>query len=165
LVAALPEEKTKCWNSVTNGNCQLDPAGKRGTQAYTHLGENFQPDYNGDPDEWQGGKNCEPAEVGEEVSLAYSIDNGTTWVQIMEFPVDKPMHTYILPVPLEAQTTHTQFRWKQRNHSSMPLGDVRGSPVLWYPVSCTFTLCLVPLPGISGVIAICLISGRWMTWS
>jgi hypothetical protein len=84
FVAGLPEERSKCWTSDTSGSgCELDPAGKRGTQAYTRTGQNFVAgNYHAGPDEpavWQGGKNCEPPESGEEVELAYSVDNGTTW--------------------------------------------------------------------------------------
>ena len=125
-------KKTKCQTSVKNGDCSRNELGKRGTQAYSNNGENFLADFEGDEAEWGGGKNCEPAEAGEEVILSYSIDNGINWTPIKEFPVSLPRHTYEIEVPKEAHTTHTQFRWRQRNHSSMSLGEARGTPVLWY---------------------------------
>lgn len=59
---------------------------------------------------------CEQADFGEDVLLEYSIDGGNSWIGIAPyFQFLYPNFTNIsLPIPTAAQTTATQFRWKQR---------------------------------------------------
>lgn len=81
-------------------------------------------------------------EYNEGVSLQYSINNGTTWVDIVYFQPDGTMlvsnpgtsgtcisspwitpftswATYTFPVPTAAQTSSTRFRWIQLDYSSL----------------------------------------------
>ncbi|NNC96297.1 MAG: T9SS type B sorting domain-containing protein [Chitinophagales bacterium] len=58
---------------------------------------------------------CETADLGEEVTLEYSINNGFTWVIMSTFDVTMyPNFTFLsFPIPIAAQTPSTQFRWRQ----------------------------------------------------
>ncbi|AUC81372.1 gliding motility-associated C-terminal domain-containing protein [Lacinutrix sp. Bg11-31] len=68
---------------------------------------------------------CETADLPEEgVNLQYSIDNGTTWVNINYWqPTDvltDPLYAwtqYTETIPVAAQTNNTLFRWYQSDNS------------------------------------------------
>jgi hypothetical protein len=72
-----------------------------------------------------GGPPFENIDFGEEVLIEGTIDGGTNWILINEFShVDT---TFILrdtwalasfPVPTSLQSPQTQFRWRQKSHSS-----------------------------------------------
>lgn len=66
-----------------------------------------------------GSSPCENADSGEDVTLQYSLDGGTTWLDIATFDSeDHPTWTRIAqPIPLLAQSSSTRFRWIQDSHS------------------------------------------------
>ena len=69
--------------------------------------------------------NCEgPDSPNEGVSLQYSINGGTIWINIQTWPPNggtDPFLTqwqnYCVAIPVAAQTTNTKFRWIQDNSS------------------------------------------------
>lgn len=62
---------------------------------------------------------CDDAEIGENILLEYSINNGATWVLMATLlESNYPVFTYLsLPVPTAAQTGATRFRWRQPTFS------------------------------------------------
>lgn len=66
-----------------------------------------------------GSSPCENADSGEDVTLQYSLDGGSTWLDVATFDSeDHPTWTRIAqPIPLLAQSSSTRFRWIQDSHS------------------------------------------------
>ncbi|MBI4648614.1 MAG: hypothetical protein HY738_19025 [Bacteroidia bacterium] len=68
----------------------------------------------------QGSAPCEAADAaGEDVVLEYSIDGGATWTIITTYIYNSVPNLTLFsqPIPPAAQTTATQFRWRQLFHS------------------------------------------------
>jgi gliding motility-associated-like protein len=67
----------------------------------------------------QGGAPCEQADLGENVVLEYSINNGATWTIINTYQYNAyPNFTALTAtIPNPAKTSATRFRWRQLTHS------------------------------------------------
>lgn len=89
---------------------------------------------------------CEQPDPGDDIVLEYSIDNGSTWINIATYLATgyKVFTKITEPIPSGAQTVATLFRWRQINHSGQgfdnwSLDDVSVSPnistynYLWTP--------------------------------
>lgn len=64
------------------------------------------------------GGTCENADAGEDVVLEYSINSGASWTIINTYyqsnwDINNSWQNYVTPIPPPAQTTNTQFRWRQ----------------------------------------------------
>lgn len=62
---------------------------------------------------------CDDAEIGEDIFLEYSTNNGASWVLMATLlESNYPTFTYLsLPIPTGAQTGATRFRWRQPTFS------------------------------------------------
>lgn len=62
---------------------------------------------------------CEDADVGEDILLQYSTDNGFSWITINTyFTTNFANFTQVdVPIPAGAMTSNTMFRWSQPNSS------------------------------------------------
>ncbi len=66
-----------------------------------------------------GGSPCEQADYGEDVVLEYSLNNGSNWNILQTFYTGYyNFFTAIqIPIPVNAQSFNTQFRWRQLSNS------------------------------------------------
>ncbi len=87
---------------------------------------------------------CENADLNEDVELSYSVDGGTTWINIQVMlqsdwdaagTSPDTWQCYSIPVPVGAQTSSTMFMWSQPTASSCTgcdswsLDDVAITPI------------------------------------
>ena len=61
----------------------------------------------------------EIADEGEGIAFEYSVDGGTTWAELSQYEPEACAAWTVeeLPIPLDAQSTNTMFRWRQLAHS------------------------------------------------
>lgn len=61
------------------------------------------------------------SEAEEGVIIEYSVNGGVTWnlLQLIEteYPNNSSWNSYSITIPIEARSTETSFRWRQRAHS------------------------------------------------
>lgn len=70
-----------------------------------------------------GGAPCENADANESVVLQYSINGGTSWINILTYDqanwdTNNSWQTFTQGIPIGAQTLNTIFRWSQPQFSA-----------------------------------------------
>lgn len=102
---------TNAWGSITSYNYDFSSGGL--VEFSFNYGDN------------SGGGTCDAPEIGEEVVIEYSIDNGNSWVlirklEIVDFTTWKEV---CIPIPPAAQTNQVRLRWRQLSSSNLPDTD------------------------------------------